>query len=77
MVTNSVRVRATASVANVSCGFDCIGYAITEPADILTISIKDSPGVGITLSGSKADTITTAAKYNTAGKAILSLLNKL
>jgi homoserine kinase len=77
MVTNSVRVRATASVANVSCGFDCIGYAITEPADILTISIKDSQGVRITLSGSKADTITTAAKHNTAGKAILSLLDSL
>ena len=77
MVTNSVRVRATATVANVSCGFDCIGYAITEPADILTISIKDSQGVRITLSGSKADTITTVAKHNTAGKAILSLLNKL
>ena len=62
MVTNSVRVRATASVANVSCGFDCIGYAITEPADILTIKLKHSPGVDITLSRSKADTITTVVK---------------
>ncbi len=77
MKNNSISVRATASVANVSCGFDCIGYAITEPADILTIKLKDSPGVDITLSGSKADIITTVVKYNTAGKAILSLLNSL
>ncbi len=77
MPEKSIKVRATASVANVSCGFDCIGYAIGEPADILTINLKDSPGVDITLSGSKADTITTVAKYNTAGKAILSLLNSL
>jgi len=32
MPEKSIKVRATASVANVSCGFDCIGYAIDEPA---------------------------------------------
>ena len=77
MPEKSIKVRATASVANVSCGFDCIGYAIVEPADILKINLKDSPGLDITLSGTKADTITTVVKYNTAGKAILSLLNNL
>ena len=77
MAVKSLKVCATGSVANVSCGFDCIGYAIAKPADTLTIKTKDSPGVDITLSGSKADTIPAAAKYNTAGKAILSLLNSL
>ena len=77
MAVKSLKVRATGSVANVSCGFDCIGYAIAKPVDTVTIKTKDSPGVHITLSGSKADTIPPAAKYNTAGKAILSLLNSL
>ena len=77
MTVKSIKVRATGSVANVSCGFDCIGYAIAKPVDTVTIKTKDSPGVHITLSGSKADTIPPAAKYNTAGKAILSLLNSL
>ena len=77
MAVKSLKVRATGSVANVSCGFDCIGYAIAKPVDTVTIKTKDSPGVHITLSGSKADTIPPAAKYNTAGKAILSLLNNL
>ena len=77
MAVKSIKVRATGSVANVSCGFDCIGYAIAKPVDTVTIKTKDSPGVHITLSGSKAETIPPAAKYNTAGKAILSLLNSL
>ena len=77
MTVKSLKVCATGSVANVSCGFDRIGYAISKPADTVTIKTKDSPGVDITLSGSKADTIPAAAKYNTAGKAILSLLDTL
>jgi homoserine kinase len=44
MFNNSIRVRATASVANVSCGFDCIGYAIAKPGDIVTIEKQDQPG---------------------------------
>ncbi len=75
MPKESIKVRATASVANVSCGFDCIGYAIAEPADILTLTLQDNPGIDISISGPKADSIPTRAEKNTAGKAILSLLN--
>ena len=38
MLKESIKVRAPATVANVSCGFDCLGYAISDPADIVTIS---------------------------------------
>ena len=75
MPEKSIRVRATASVANVSCGFDCIGYAIGEPSDDLTIETQEKPGIKIVMSGIKADSIPTAAENNTAGKAILSFLN--
>jgi homoserine kinase len=65
MPKDSIQVRATASVANVSCGFDCIGYAITNPGDTLTISLKNKPGIDISLSGPKSDSISTiAVKYN-------------
>ncbi|HJM12231.1 MAG TPA: hypothetical protein QF484_03500 [Candidatus Marinimicrobia bacterium] len=47
MPKDSIQVRATASVANVSCGFDCIGYAITNPGDTLIISILNKPGIDI------------------------------
>ena len=40
MLRESIKVRAPATVANVSCGFDCLGYAISDPADIVTISKK-------------------------------------
>ena len=77
MPEKSIRVRATASVANVSCGFDCIGYAIGEPSDDLTIETQEKPGIEIVMSGIKADSIPTAAEKNTAGKAILSFLNTI
>jgi len=77
MANNSIKVRATASVANVSCGFDCIGYAISDPADVLTIETQEKTGVEIAISGPKSDSIPTKAEYNTAGKAILSMLNSI
>ncbi len=77
MLRESIKVRANATVANVSCGFDCLGYAISEPADIVRISKKNSPGIKISISGKKADTIPLTPKNNTAGKALLSLLESL
>ena len=77
MLRESIKVRAPATVANVSCGFDCLGYAISDPADIVTISKKNDPGIDISISGMKADTIPTIAENNTAGKALLSFLEGL
>ena len=77
MLKESIQVRAPATVANVSCGFDCLGYAISDPADIVTISKKNDPGIEISISGMKADTIPTIAENNTAGKALLSFLEGL
>ena len=77
MSRESVRVRGTASVANVSCGFDCIGYALDAPADILTISAVERSGIEISISGPGSDTIPTSAEQNTAGAAALSLLEAL
>lgn len=74
MSHDSVRIRVSASVANVSCGFDCIGYSVDAPVDILTIEKCDKPGIEITLSGSGAETIPVIPERNTAGKGILSLL---
>ncbi len=77
MANESLKIRATASVANVSCGFDCIGYAIADPADVLSITKQDKPEITLTLSGKNSETIPTQAEKNTAGKAVLSLLNIL
>ena len=44
----SVKAFAPASVANVSCGFDVLAFAIHGPGDIVDVSYKDEPGVEIT-----------------------------
>jgi homoserine kinase len=77
MLNNSIRIRATASVANVSCGFDCIGYAISDPGDIVALKKQNKPGIEISMSGLKSEAIPLDPEKNTAGKAILSLLESL
>ena len=77
MFSKSIRVQATASVANVSCGFDCLGFSINNPFDIITIEEKKTSGLEIILSGKKSNKIPIDPKKNTAGKALLSFLNKI
>jgi len=76
-VRNSIKIRATGSVANVSCGFDCLGYSIENPADILEITLTDSPQIIISLEGLGIENIPTIPENNTAGKAVISLLSSL
>lgn len=73
----SIQVKGNASVANVSCGFDCIGYAISDPGDIVTLSKKETPGIDITMSGRGSNNISCDPEKNTGGKAVLSLLEAL
>lgn len=42
-----VTVKAPATVANVVCGFDCLGFALTEPCDLMTVRTIPEPGVRI------------------------------
>ena len=43
----SVKVLAPASVANLVCGFDVLGMALADPADEMTISLSNTPGITI------------------------------
>ena len=76
-MNESIRIKGNASVANVSCGFDCIGYAISDPGDIITLIRKNTPGIDITMSGFGSDSISCNPNNNTGGKAVLSLLDAL
>ncbi len=42
-----IKVFAPATVANVACGFDVLGFAVENPGDEVTITLKDEPGVVI------------------------------
>ena len=77
MIKNSIRIRTTATVSNVSCGLDCLGYSIENPGDVVIISKQNKSEITISLSGIKAESIPTNPEQNTAGKSILSLLESL
>lgn len=40
-----IKVFAPATVANVVCGFDVLGFAVNEPGDEVTMRLVDQPGV--------------------------------
>lgn len=44
---SSIKVFAPATVANVVCGFDVLGFAVNEPGDEVIMRITDKPGVVI------------------------------
>lgn len=77
MINKSIRVNATASVANVSCGFDCLGFSIKGPSDVIRIEEKKTAGIEIIVTGKKCNDIPLDPKKNTAGKALLSFLNEV
>lgn len=67
-----VTVRAPATVSNVVCGFDCLGFAIDEPFDEVTARRSDRPGVSITHEDGFG--LPTDPEKNVAGVAVAALL---
>ena len=43
----SIKAFAPATVANVACGFDVLGFAVDFPGDEVTLTLKDEPGIVI------------------------------
>lgn len=44
----TIKAFAPATVANVACGFDVLGFAVEAPGDEVIITLKDEPGIVIT-----------------------------
>ncbi|MBT8036342.1 MAG: homoserine kinase [Verrucomicrobiae bacterium] len=72
-----VRVFAPATVANVACGFDVLGFAISAPGDEVVARHSDKPGLRITKITGDNGKLPTAPEKNTAGVAALDLLRHL
>ncbi len=47
LVGQSVKVFAPATVANVVCGFDVLGFAVNEPGDEVVMRVTGKPGITI------------------------------
>lgn len=72
-----IKVFAPASVTNVSCGFDILGFAIDGPGDELILRITDRPGVAITKIIGDNKKLSLDIKKNTAGISLLTFIKEL
>lgn len=73
-----VRAFAPASVANVGCGFDVLGFAIDGPGDeVIAAFGADEPCVVIESIEGDDGKLPLDPEKNTAGKAVISLLENL
>ncbi|BDS06247.1 homoserine kinase [Oceaniferula spumae] len=72
-----VRVFAPATVANVACGFDVLGFAIEAPGDEVVARHSNKPGLRITKITGDNGKLPKDPEKNTAGVAALDLLRHL
>ncbi len=70
-----IKIHAPATVANMVCGFDILGFAVAAPYDEMTLRLREEPGISIT----HADDydLSTNPDDNVAGVALQSMLSEL
>ena len=72
----SIKVFAPATVANVACGFDVMGFAMESIGDVLTVNRTSEPGLRITeIEG--CDGLPTDPERNVTTVAVQALLDAL
>lgn len=73
----SVRAFAPATVANVSCGFDILGFAIDAMGDIVEVREKEEPGLTVCSISGDGGRLPFEADKNTCSVAIQAMLDEL
>jgi homoserine kinase len=69
---DEVKVHAPATVSNVVCGFDCLGFALDQPFDEMSVRQIDEPTVRIVNHDDYG--LPTEPRSNVAGVALLAML---
>lgn len=72
---NEISIFSPATVANVVCGFDCLGFALSAPCDEMTVRLIAEKRVRIV--NRDEFNLPTEPTENTAGAALLSMLRTL
>lgn len=72
-----VRVFAPATVANVACGFDVLGFALSQPGDEVVMHAATTPGITIRSISGDDGRLPKDPLKNTAAVAAQALLNHL
>lgn len=73
-MNDNIKVFAPATISNVGCGFDTIGFAINEPGDVVVLKLRTDSLVRIKKITGDDGVLPTDIKKNTATVAILELL---
>ncbi|MDH3709157.1 MAG: homoserine kinase [Cyclobacteriaceae bacterium] len=76
-MSQSIKVFAPATVANVTCGFDILGFAVHQPGDELLLEIRDQPGLEIKDIQGDQGLLPRDPQKNTVSVAIAHLLDHL
>lgn len=71
----SIKIKAPATIANMVCGFDILGFAVAEPYDEMTITLKKEPGISIVHTDDHQ--LPTEPNDNVAGVALQAMLSEL
>lgn len=70
-----VKVHAPATVANMVCGFDVLGFAVNDPYDEMSIRFTDKPGIVII--NEDEYNLPTEPEKNVAGAALLAMQEEM
>ncbi|MES2372093.1 MAG: homoserine kinase [Bacteroidota bacterium] len=70
-----VKVIAPATVANMVCGFDVLGFAVNEPYDEMHIRFTDT--IGVTIINEDEYNLPTIPEENVAGAALLAMMEEI
>lgn len=76
-MADSIRVFAPATVANVACGFDILGFAVNEPGDELILRKTSDHTLSIAEITGDGGRLPTETEKNTAGFALTQMLREL
>lgn len=68
---------APATVANVSCGFDILGFAVNDLGDKVTVSFSDQPGLRVANIVGDQGKLPYSLEKNTCTVAITAMLKKM
>ena len=72
---NKITISVPSSVANVSCGFDVLGFCLEKPCDEMTVEIKKTEGLDIKIINGKS--IPTDPKKNVCGPVAHAMIKRL
>ena len=72
---SEVIIHSPATVANMVCGFDVLGFAVNDPYDEMRIRFKEEPG--ITIINEDVYNLPTQPELNVAGAALIAMLEEI